>query len=187
MGARRGLEGHGGEAAYLGKARLEAADQLERTLREGVAGEGMGAAPARGRGRRLVGLGVVLHRAAAERVEIRVDGVVFLGEPREVAYDRELVQLGQRERFAREAGGKICGGDIGGRKCAADEAGARKFEGERFLGEIHSETSLSAWTSASISALEFTSVTQTSSSFGLAASMRERAKPGMMRFFESLS
>ena len=46
----------------------------------------------------LVDLGVVLHRARAERVEARVDRVVELRQVDEVADDLGLVELGQADR-----------------------------------------------------------------------------------------
>ena len=46
----------------------------------------------------IAGLGVVLHRARAERIEVRVDGEVQLRQPREVAHRLELADLRQRGR-----------------------------------------------------------------------------------------
>ena len=46
----------------------------------------------------VAGLGVVLHRARAERVEVRVDGEVQLREAREVAHRLELADFRQRRR-----------------------------------------------------------------------------------------
>ena len=53
------------------------------------------------RGQPLVPLGVVLHRARAERIEVRVDRHVQRRQVREVPHHLELAQLGQRRRRAR--------------------------------------------------------------------------------------
>ena len=54
------------------------------------------------RGDGVVDLRVELHRAGAERVHVRVDRPVELREPRVVAHDVELRQLGQAEVVAQQ-------------------------------------------------------------------------------------
>ena len=53
---------------------------------------------ARQRGQPLVPLGVVLHRAGAERIEVRVDRHVLRREVHEVPHQVRLGQLRQRRR-----------------------------------------------------------------------------------------
>ena len=59
---------------------------------------GMQVEQARQRGQPLVPLGVVLHRARAERIEVRVDRHVQRREVREVPHHVQLGQLRQRRR-----------------------------------------------------------------------------------------
>src|SRR5215213_7015481 len=65
------------------------------TGKTGVAGDG------------LVDLGVVLHRAGAERVRIDVDGVVLLAQPGVVANHVDLADLRPAEMLTREIGGQL--------------------------------------------------------------------------------
>ncbi len=60
-----------------------------------VGGAAGGAGEARVRRQPLVDLGVVFHRAGAERIDAHVDAVVLLGEAGEVAGDLGLGDLGE--------------------------------------------------------------------------------------------
>ena len=103
LGAGSRLQGDAGKAADLlqpflqlvhqQQAALHGLDRLER-VQPGEAGQAGGL---------LVDLGVVLHRAGAERVDARVDAVVQLRQAGEVADHIHLGQFGQRQVLARQA------------------------------------------------------------------------------------
>ena len=57
-------------------------------------------------GHLLVDLGIVLHRARAQRIEALVHAVVQLGQPHEMPHEVDLAHLGQgRDRRAADASG----------------------------------------------------------------------------------
>ena len=99
VGARARLQRHVREPGDLGQRRLEVPHQGQRALRPGGGLHRMQARVAGQRRDPLVQLGVVLHRARAERVEARVQVEVALGDPVEVAHDLRLGDLGQPRRL----------------------------------------------------------------------------------------
>ena len=86
------------QAGDLGERALEAPHQLERPLRLAGILQRVQAGVARQRRHALVQLGVVLHRAGAERVEALVEMEVLRGERRVVAHELGLGDLGQLRR-----------------------------------------------------------------------------------------
>ena len=93
-----GLERDRVHAADLDQPALQLPQQLERALGELVGSERVERGEAGQPGGPLVDLGVVLHRARAQRIEAAVDRVVELREADEVADDFGLGQLGQAGR-----------------------------------------------------------------------------------------
>ena len=80
--------------------RLQLPQQLERALGQRVRRQRVELREAGQAGGPLVDLGVVLHRARAQRVEAAVHRVVEVREVDEVADDLGLVELRQRQRRA---------------------------------------------------------------------------------------
>ena len=126
----------------------------------------------------LVQLGVVLHRAAAEGVEVGVDGEVQLAEVREVADDLALGDLRQlqivaehrllRHELRRHVGrGERDAGASGAAALHEQPAAVVCFLAERGVGHGgHRPISASASTRRSIWSRVLTSVTQSSMPFG---------------------
>jgi hypothetical protein len=94
-----GLERYVRKAGDLGQRPLEAPHQLERPLRARRILQRVQARVARQRRDALVQLGVVLHRARAERIEAGVEVEVALGDPVVMAHDLGLGELGQLRRL----------------------------------------------------------------------------------------
>src|SRR5208282_3289427 len=139
-------------------------DQLERALAELLAREGVDVPPSRQRGRLVVDFRIVLHRAGAEGVELRVYREILLREAGEMPHQAELVQLGQVEAVAGESLG-----DGRRRHVAVGQGGApasrrRDLEKEGLFPEVHAEASSRDLASSSICPLVHISVTQTRSS-----------------------
>ena len=106
--AGRRLQRDRGQPRHLGEDLLQLPHQLERALRPVVLLERMEVAEAGQRDDPLVDPRVVLHRAAAERVEAGVDPEVAIGERGEVADDLVLGHLGEARRpLASKLGGKL--------------------------------------------------------------------------------
>ena len=106
--AGRGLERDRGQPGDLGEDLLQLPHQLERALRALVLLQRMQVAEAGQADGPLVDARVVLHRAAAERVEARVDPEVAVGERREVAHDLVLGHLREPRRpLAPKLGGQL--------------------------------------------------------------------------------
>ncbi len=103
LGACRRLKAPRREAADLAQPHLQRVDQLEGALIEFLARERVDVPPAGKRGRLLVDLGVVLHRAGAEGVELRIYGEILLREAREVTHEGELVELRKVQAGAGKA------------------------------------------------------------------------------------
>ena len=143
---RSRLQRHRGQASDLDEDLLELPHQLERALRALVLLQRMEVAETLERGRALVHARVVLHRAAAERVEARVDPEVAVGERGEVPDDLVLRNLRQARRALA---GKL-GGDLGHRQAVRGDA-ARAPTGTRLLEDQLHQTDpvTSARTSAS--------------------------------------
>ena len=126
----------------------------------------------------LVQLGVVLHRAAAEGVEVGVDGEVQLAEVREVADDLALGDLRQlqivtehrllRHELRRHVGrGERDAGAPGAAALHQQPAAVVRFLAERGVRHGgHRPISASASTRRSIWARVLTSVTQSSMPLG---------------------
>jgi hypothetical protein len=95
VGAGRGLEADGREAGDLLEQLGQQPHELQAALAEGLRVEWMRVRQPRQPRGPLVDLGVVLHRAGAERVEPEVDGVVEVGKAVEVAQEVELADLRQ--------------------------------------------------------------------------------------------
>ena len=99
--AGAGLKRHVRQPADLGQRALQVPHQLERALGVLVVLQRVQAREAGQRRHALVQLGVVLHRARAQRVEARVEVEVLLREVVVVAHDLGLGDLGQLGRLAR--------------------------------------------------------------------------------------
>ena len=95
VGARRRLQRDVGQPGDRGQAVLEAPHQLQRALRLPRVLEGVEPGVPVERGDALVELGVVLHRARAQRVEARVEVEVALGQAVVMAHDLGLGDLGK--------------------------------------------------------------------------------------------
>ena len=96
--AGRGLKRHSGQARDLAQALLELDHELQHALDRGFGLVGMQVREAREPADALVHPRVVLHGAAAERVEAVVHAEVHAGERGEVAGDVHLGQLRQHGR-----------------------------------------------------------------------------------------
>ena len=96
--AGRGLQRDGRQARDLGEDLLELPHELERSLRALVLLQRMEVTEAGQGDDPLVDAWVVLHRAAAERVEARVDPEVAVGERGEVAHELVLGHLREPRR-----------------------------------------------------------------------------------------
>ena len=110
MGPGQRCQADGPGAGNLGKEILEAVHDGEGALRGLRRLQGVDLGEAREPGNFLVPLGVVLHGAAAEGVETRVDAEVELAEAREVAHQAQFpdfgdVQLAAEEVVVRQVGG----------------------------------------------------------------------------------
>jgi hypothetical protein len=139
-------------------------DELEGALIVFVSRQGMGVAPTRQGGGLLVDLGVVLHRAGAQGIELRVYREVLLREPREVPHEAELVQLGQAQARASEAGREGRSRHVAVGQAGALAPGRGKLEEERLFPQVHSAASSRDRARSSIWPLVHISVTQTRSS-----------------------
>ncbi len=132
----RGLETDRREPADFAQQLGEEPLELEAALAERGGIVRMGAGEARQAGRPFVQLGVVLHRARAERVEVDVDRVVQPAQAVEVADELELADLRQAGRLAsagRLGNGRLArrgrlGGGGWGREADRPSPGARTLE-----------------------------------------------------------
>ena len=107
VGAGRRLQGRLAKAGDLGEPALERVHQLQRPLHQRLGLVGVQAAEAFQGGDALVDLGVVLHRAGAQRIRAAVDAVVESRKLGEVAHELQLRDLGQASR----RGAALLGGD----------------------------------------------------------------------------
>ena len=105
VGAGGGLEGGLVQAGDLLEVLAGLVEEPERALGVGVGLERVEAREARVGGGLLVDARVVLHRARAERVELRVDRELALAEVGVVAHDLGHPELGPVGRGADELGG----------------------------------------------------------------------------------
>ena len=87
---------HGAHAGDGLEHLLQLVQAGEKALAGAVRAERMARRELRQQRRGVARLGVVLHRAGAERIEVRVDREVQLRQPRVMAHDVELADLGQR-------------------------------------------------------------------------------------------
>src|SRR6266851_1485438 len=96
----------------------------------------------------LVDDGVVLHRAAAQRVELLADRVVHGGEPAVVAHDLGLAESRQRRRrgaeeIAWERRLRIGGGDVRARQPGSMRVRAALLKAQELGHELSISTSSS--------------------------------------------
>ena len=96
--ARSGLQRHRGKARDLGEDSLQVPHELERALRPVVLLVRMQVAESRQPRDTLVDTWVVLHRAAPEWIEARVDAERAVGQRRDVSDDLGLRHLGKPRR-----------------------------------------------------------------------------------------
>ncbi len=165
LGARRGLQRHGREAADLGQPALERVQDRQVALhgrrvlqrvRLGEAGQA---------GHALVELRVVLHGARAERVEAAVDAEVALRQPQVVAHHVELRELGEAVVAAHELRGQRLLRHVAGGQIQAGAAGDAELVQGRLAHArppAPAVIAASARTSASTSERRCSSVTATS-------------------------
>ena len=131
------LQGDRRQSGDLDEDLLELPHQLERALRALVLLQRMEVAEPLERGRALVHARVVLHRAAAERVEARVDPEVAVGERGEVPDDLVLRHFGQSRRpLASQLGRDLGHGQVVLRDAAGAPARTRLLE-----DQLHQRTS----------------------------------------------
>ena len=166
------------QAADLLEVHLQAEDGFQRSLHLSLRLCRMGEREPRRRGDCLVQLGVVLHRATAEGVEVSVYGEVQLAEVGEVADDLALRDLRQLQvisehRLLRHELGRYVGrgeghaGTSGAAALHEQPAAVVRFLAERGVGHGgHWPISASAATRRSIWARVLTSVTQSNMPFG---------------------
>ncbi len=115
--AGHGLQGEGLHPADLAQQPLGLVEHLQRALAQPARAlelrqHRVQPGEARQGGRRLGELGVVLHGAGAQRVEVTVHAVVL---PREVGEVAHHVQLGERGQVGRAAAQKRAGQQVGRR------------------------------------------------------------------------
>ena len=110
----------------------------EETLAGGFRGERMAVEEPREHRVLVTRLGVVLHRARTQRVEMRVDGEIELRQPREVAHHFELADFRQQRRLLaaqvlRDVGRDLVGRlRLGGPLAVRAALRARVFEDDLF-------------------------------------------------------
>ncbi len=196
MGAGGRVEGDGIEAGDPRKRLLEFVHELEESLDRFLRKVGVRLGESGERGGHLVDLRVVLHRAGTERVETGIDPIVPLREAGVVPHDLHLVEFGHpRDILAEEFGGndrfRRNLRHLAARKGEARAPRRALLEEERLLeheprnsrkGSTRAPFVLHASppnmeTSASMSLLRCTSVTQTSRSRSSPPN-RERGTPG---------
>ena len=90
-------------AGDLEQAALQQIDDFQNALRQRLGPVRMRLGQAFDARHKLIDARVVLHGAGAQRIHAEVDRVVPGGEPREVADDLDLAQLGQQPRRRRDA------------------------------------------------------------------------------------
>ena len=166
--AGRGLERHRRQPRDLGEDLLELPHQGERALRALVLLERVQVAEARQPDDPLVDARVVLHRAAAERVEAGVDPEVPVGELREVAHDLVLGHLGQTwRRLPPQLGRQLGNGQPVRRDAPRAPARPRLLVDELHIAHEHTSASTSASRSTSAGVrLSVSATSRTSSSPG---------------------
>ena len=108
--AGRRLQGDAGQPGDLAQVLLQLVHEQQRALDGHLILVGMDVLKAGQRDGAVVDLGIVLHRARAERVEARVDGMVHLAEAGEVAHHLDLAHLRQGQVARSMPSGK---GDSG--------------------------------------------------------------------------
>ena len=128
-----GCKRDGGQARDLGQDLLQLEQHLQHALRVLFGLIGMQVGDARQSGQPLVPLGVVLHRATAERIEMCVDRHVERRQIDEMANDVGLGQLGQGRHFGTQLGCRnqfleSLGRDVAGGKYAAAPARMAQLE-----------------------------------------------------------
>ena len=146
--ARRRLQRDGVHAGDLAEHARQVVHQLEGALRVFRPRQRVQPREAGHARHVLVDLRVVLHRARAERVEVRVEPVVHARQPRVVAHHVELRDLRQRGRGAAQ---ELLGQQLGHRPARhvtlgqreAHAPGRRELEDELVVG-AHASTSASA-------------------------------------------
>jgi hypothetical protein len=100
MSPGRRLQRDGRQARDLAEHRLQLEEQLKKPLDRLLGAERMQIGDPRQRRHPFVPLAVVLHRATAERIEVRIDRHVERRKVREVANDFRLGHFRQRWRTA---------------------------------------------------------------------------------------
>ena len=146
LGAGRRLEAHRVQPRDLGEHLLELEEELEQSLQRPLILIGMLRTEAGQPGQSLVPLRVVLHRARAERVEVRVDRHVERRQVRVVPDDVQLAQLGQGGRRGRsmrlgDHRGERPVRDVRLRQDRRGPPGTAGFEEQRRLIELVHESS----------------------------------------------
>jgi hypothetical protein len=111
LGTGRRLQADSRQPADLLQVLLHPVQQLQHPLGGAVVLQRVQVGEAGVAGDPLVPLRVVLHRATAERIKVRVDGHVPRGQVHVVADQVDLAQLRQRRRTAGEV---LLGDEVGG-------------------------------------------------------------------------
>src|SRR5690625_1106672 len=100
LGARGGMKRDAIHAADRRERFLEAVHQLERALRLLIRSQRMKPRKPRQTSRPLIHLGVVFHRAGAERIHPRIDREVLLAQADIMTNDLGLKKYGQQNGSA---------------------------------------------------------------------------------------
>ena len=163
--ARPGLERDGVQARDLRQDALQRRIELQRPLAELVRQQRVRAREAGVRGLALVGLGVVLHRAGAERVHARVDREVPGRQADVVAHDVDLAQVRDVRVLPDQSRRRLPALDVRPRQREAAAAFAAAFPQQGFVqdetgGAQEFGHDCTSRTRRSISARGMVSVTQ---------------------------
>jgi len=116
VGAGHGMQGEGGHARHFTEQPLHLVEDLQgpgghvAAARE-LGGQGMEPRKSRQGGHFLGELGVVLHGARPQGIEVAVHAVIFCRQRGEMAHH---VELGQRRQIGRRAAQELLGNEIHG-------------------------------------------------------------------------
>src|SRR5437879_3662650 len=151
MSAGGRLKGHTLDADDRAQRALQTPHELEGALDRVFVLVGVEVGKPRKRGGRLVDDRVVLHGAAAKRVEVLADRVVERSEPAVVAHDLGLAEPGQARRpcaqhLSPQDVGRRRAGDLGLRQARRVDGGTAELEAEGLAHDSSTAiSSSSAW------------------------------------------
>ena len=182
MGPGQRSQAYGGQSGDLTQEPLEFMQQLQRALGLANRLHGVDARKPRLERNLIVDLGVVLHGATAQGIEMGVDGKIQLAEAGEVLDHLRLRYFRQRQFIPQKSViGRGLGWYIQIRHHYANPSGDASFQ-QQFFGLsvaalLHYLNSERAATNESMSFLELISVTHSNMPFGIC---RPRSRPPRM-------